>query len=422
MTSKIHEISSCRACGSKDLTPILSLGSLYVSDFVDKYTEDNIRAPLDLFLCNAKTGGCGLLQLKHSVAPEAMYRTYWYKYGMIQTMKDALADIVKHAESLVHLSSEDIVIDIGANDGTLLRAYKNVKTVGFEPARNLIPEARAGTTKIINDFFNAPAFEREFPGKKAKVITAIAMFYDLENPNEFTADVAHLLDDNGVFIVQMTDLTSMLKLNAFDNICHEHLEYYSLLALENLLDRHGLEVFDLEFNDVNGGSIRTYVRKKEARGIKVLDGAKQRVEQQRKYEKDLRFDDRRVYDEFSESVQVQRKQLCSFIKQEVIKGKLVHVYGASTKGNTLLQYYGLGTDEIKAAAERNPAKWGKKMVGTLIPIISEEESRAQKPDYYLVLPWHFIKEFKQREAPYIRSGGALIVPLPQFEVIDAGSL
>ena len=252
----------CRVCGSPNLESVLSLGNQFISNFVDSAGEEAYTAPLELVLCNRKTGGCGLVQLKHTVPRDLLYRQYWYKSGINQSMRNALADITDKIEKKVSLSQGDIALDIGCNDGTLLRSFrtKGLVLAGFEPATNLIPEAQVGTSKIINDFFGAGAFHREFDSRKAKVITAIAMFYDLEDPNVFVSDLKQILDESGICVIQQNYLPSMLESNAFDNIGHEHLEYYSLLSLEYLLGLHGLETFDVGLNDVNGGSFRVYVK------------------------------------------------------------------------------------------------------------------------------------------------------------------
>lgn len=415
------ERTTCRVCGFSRLTLILSLGNLYVSDFLgEDGKEAGHRAPLELVLCNESEGGCGLLQLRHTVPHESLYRNYWYRSGINKTMTDELNQIAEKVESLIPFRPGDSVLDIGANDGTLLRGYimKDIHLIGFEPAKNLRKYNSVGTTKIIPDFFNARAWEKSFDGVKAKAITAIAMFYDLEDPNAFVADIVKCLNTEGVFIIQMSYLPLMLSQNAFDNICHEHLEYYSLLSLENLLKQHNLEVFDVELNDVNGGSFRTYMRHiGKGRTIRVSPGASDRVSRMREEERRLGLDKREVYDAFVQRVSVLKEKLTKFIQEEVGKGKKIYVYGASTKGNTLLQFYGLDASVIPFAVERNQDKWSKKTVGTYIPIISEEQARAEKPDYFLILPWHFIKEFKEREKEFLRAGGKFILPLPEFEII-----
>lgn len=415
---KIRVATSCRVCGNNALAPVLSLGDQYVSDFVDTMTE-NASAPLELVICNASEGGCGLLQLKHTADQASLYRNYWYRSGINQTMRDALADISKKASKLVNLQAGDYIIDTGSNDNTLLKSYNrsDVHRIGFEPATNLMPYAEHPEITVINDFFTAAPFLEKSKGIKAKIATSIAMFYDLEDPNAFTSDMASCLHEDGVWIIQMAYLPSMLLDNIFDNICHEHLEYYSLLSLENLLHRHGLKVIDVELNDVNGGSYRTYITHENNTSITPFEGAQERLDALRNQEKTMQLDTLTPYHDFAGSVEGIKDKVVSFIKEEVEKGKTVYVYGASTKGNTLLQYFGLDSSTITAAAERNPDKWGKKTVGTLIPIISEEEARKAKPDYFLVLPWHFLPEFKTREKEYLEAGGKFIVPLPQFQII-----
>ncbi len=336
-------------------------------------------------------------------------------------MTDELNSIAEKSSTIGNLKAHDYVIDIGANDGTLLRGYKvpGLNTVGFEPAINLEPFGRQGTTKIIVDFFNYVAWEQAFGAQKAKVITAIGMFYDLDDPNTFVSDVVKCLDDEGLLVVQMMYLPSALERNAFDGICHEHLEYYSLLSLESLLGRHGLEVCDVGMRDqINEGSVRVFIRKAgKGDSLKLEGGAQERVAALRVKEASLGLADKQTYDALVKRILATKERVVSLIKQEVAVGKRVHGYAASTKGNTTLQFYGLTPDLIEAIADRNPQKLGKYTVGTVIPVISEEDSRAQKPDYYLVLAWHFLPEFLNREAEYLKNGGKFIVPMPEFKVV-----
>ena len=304
-------IDNCRVCGFGKLTPILSLGDLYISDFLEESEINEAeKAPLELVLCSENNGGCGLLQLKHTVSNEMMYRRYWYFSGTNKTMTDELVGIAGKVESTIDLKKGDYVIDIGVNDGTLLRGYKiqGLNRTGFEPARNLEKYNSVRTKKIINDFFNYEAWQKEFDGIKVKAITAIAMFYDLDEPNKFIDDVVKCLDKEGVFIIQMAYLPSMLLKNMFDNICHEHLEYYSLLSLENLLKRHNLEVFDVELNDINGGSFRIYIKHKDGgKSIKISDDARKKVDELREYEKKIGLNDKKVYDDFAARVEKIKK-------------------------------------------------------------------------------------------------------------------
>lgn len=406
----------CRVCKKGNLQAILSLGDQYVVNFHDSLDQEGIKAELDLVLCNESNGGCGLLQLKHTVSGELLYRNFWYKSGVNQSMRDALKNITNSIKKKITLNSNEIVVDIGANDGTLLRMYdrNDLLLVGFEPARNLIEDAKVGTSKIINDFFNFHSFEKEFPKRKAKVITSIAMFYDLENPNEFVEDISKILDNDGIWVIQMNYLVTMLENNSFDNIVHEHLEYYSLRSLEYLLSKYNLEVFDLEINDVNGGSIRTFIKHKDCKNFTISE----KVNDVKRNEKELGLDRLEPYHNFTNRIKKLKDETYNFIAKEVKSGKVIYVYGASTRGNTLLQFYGLNNELIKAAADRNPSKWGKKIVGSEIPIISEEQARLDNPDYFLVLPWYFLDEFKKREKEYLQKGGKFIVPLPKFSIID----
>lgn len=416
------EITKCRLCGSSEIDSILFVGNQYVVNFIDSPDQKQLQSPLELVLCNTKRGGCGLLQLKHTFSQPIMYQTYWYRSGINRTMIDELTGIVHKAEATIDLNPGDFVLDIGSNDSTLLRAYTkpSLKLVGFEPAKNLMPYAEPGVTKVINDFFNYDSWHKNFGSAKAKIITAIAMFYDLEKPNKFVADIVRCLDNEGIFIVQQNYLPYMLERNIIDNISHEHLEYYSLSTFKNLLDRHSLEIIDVELNNVNGGSMRTYIKHKSRKKIdKInLDGTR-RVATLLKEEESHRLGDKDTYNAFAIRVSAMRDKLSNFIKLEVKSGKKVYAYGASTRGNSLLQFCGIDHRLITAAAERNPDKWGKKTIGTSIPIISEEMARADKPDYFLILPWQFLDEFTKREANYLLEGGKFIVPIPEFKIITS---
>lgn len=412
---------TCRVCEGA-LESVLSLGEQYVSDFVSPQQPDGPKAPLELVLCQQ----CRLLQLRHTVPGEMMYQNYWYRSGTNQTMRNALADISGLAANLVHLKASDSVLDIGCNDGTLLGSYgvPGLYRIGFDPAQNLAVFSRMIADKVIVGFFDADRFlaDPDLRGLRPKVVTSIAMFYDLENPQKFVADIRRIMHPDGVWIVQMSYLPLMLKQNDFGNICHEHLEYYSLQSLEYLLHLHGFSVVDAQLNDVNGGSIRAFIRNRAADQNAFGDEAyrKQaadRVSKLRESEVELGLDRAAPYREFAERVQEIKRKVHDFVEDQVRRKKKVFVYGASTKGNTMLQYFGLDHSVINAAAERNPDKWGKVTVGTRIPIISEVEARAAKPDYFLVLPWHFIEEFKVREREYLSSTGKFIVPLPQFALI-----
>lgn len=412
--------TTCRVCEGA-LTPILSLGDLYVSDFVDPTEPDGLKAPLELVLCHR----CHLLQLRHTVPADALYRNYWYFSGTNQTMRFALKNISNTAEKLIHLKKDDAVLDIGCNDGTLLASYETggIYKIGFDPAENLSTHSSKFTDKLVIDFFNSAVWERdpELSGYRPKIITSIAMFYDLEDPNSFVADIRKVIHPDGLWVVQMSYLPLMLRTNELGNICHEHLEYYSLCSFEYLLQMYGFEIVDMELNDINGGSVRAYIRLKGADPSAFGDStcrelARERVHTFREEENKLGLDSLSPYTDFAFRIERIKNDVVGFIKEQASQGKKIYVYGASTKGNTVLQYFGLDSTIITAAAERNPEKWGKVTIGSRIPIISESDARTAKPDFFLVLPWHFIDEFQARERDYLLNGGRFILPAPYFSL------
>ncbi|MDP3734300.1 MAG: class I SAM-dependent methyltransferase [Nanoarchaeota archaeon] len=406
--------TTCRVCNHASLTPLFSLGEQYVNNFVDKeeaYT--GIKAPLEMVFCD----NCTLVQLKHTAPQELLYKGYyWYKSGLTETMKAALRDITKQAEEKFRLKTGDVVLDIGSNDGTMLRTYQipGLVTVGIEPANNLKEEGQKGITYHIHGFWNYDSY-MEKVGRRAKVVTAIGMFYDMENPNQFISDAGKALTDDGVFIAQLMCLKNMLDTNDVGNICHEHLEYYSFRSLEYLFHKNGLEIFDVEMNAVNGGSYRIFAKLKGSTR-KQNHEEKERVDAVKESEQDLQHT--KTYLDFFQRLEDNKRKCRQFIQQETAKGKKVWVYGASTKGNVILQYYGLDHTVIPFASERSPWKWGKYTIGSMIQCVSEEEARLAQPDYFLVLPYAFFTEMYDREKEWRHKGGKFIVPLPEFRVVE----
>jgi len=400
--SKNKKVRKCLLCSNRKLKKIFSLGNLFVSNFVKRSRiKKGPKAPLTLMYCNK----CTLLQLSHIAPQELMYKKfYWYKSGVTQTMRDGLKEIYKSSLKHARLKKNDVVLDIGANDGTLLKYYdKKFKTIGCEPAKNLITDLKKNCKHVINDFWSYKNLKKilaKYKLKKPKVITAIGMFYDLEDPNKFIKDSALALNKNGIFIAQLMCLKSMINKNDLGNICHEHIEFYTLKSLKYLFENNGLEIFKIEENDINGGSYRIFCRKFKRGSIKLK---KENVLQS--------------VNQFVKRIKKNRSQMLNFINKKIKQGKKIFLYGASTKGNTLLQYYNLNKSIIPFAAERSPEKWGKYTIGTGIKIISEKEARKLNPDFFLVTPWGFIKEFVKRESEWLKKGGKFILPFPKLKIV-----
>lgn len=402
-------ITKCRSCNGKNLVDVADFGDQYLSEF---RSDDNKpeKFPLSLILCTT----CTLVQLKESTPPRKLYTdNYGYRSGINNTIKADLKDIVKRIRKHLDItSSSDVVVDIGANDGTLLSYYKSESSevstptrVAFEPIKKLAKNCENHAEYVINDFFNAEAYIARLGDRKAKAITVISCFYDLEDPNKFVADLASILDPEGMIVIEQNYLTRMLTQNAFDNIVHEHIEYYTLTSLEHLLNKHYLEVIAIKETSINGGAFRVYVKH-----MNTLD-------RYRLMEKKMKLENKFTYMLFSMRVKSIKEKLHKLIEGYVKDGKKVYLYGASTRGNSLLQVCGLDDKLITAAVERNEEKWGTKIASTGIPIISEEQARREKPDYMLVGPWYFKEEFLEREKEYLKNGGHFIFSMPEIEVI-----
>lgn len=401
---KVTERKTCRSSGGA-LIEIFDLGLISFSTFPLPTDPAPELLPLQLCLNNLS----GLVQLKHTVDPAAMYNQYWYMSGVNQSMTLALKSIVQEGMKRLRKSLQpgEIVVDIASNDGTLLSAYpEHLFRVGIDPAKNIKPKA---CNLHINDYFTARAYKDRLGDKKAEIVTSIAMFYDLENPVQFCLDVEEILRPGGLWIIELSYLPTMLQNNSFDTICSEHLEYYSLFSIEQILSQTGLRVEDVETNDVNGGSFRLYIRHKDF--VQETEALKH----MRNQEKLLRLTDSQTYLSFAKRVQQNKIEMIAFLEEQKKLGKKVIGYGASTKGNTILSYYGIGPSLISYVADRNPVKWGRQTV-TRIPIISEEEARKMKPDYFLAFPYHFMQEFLAREEEFLKSGGKFISPIPKLTI------
>ena len=398
---KTFKIRKCRLCNNHKLKNIHNFGNIFVSNFVSsKNIKKGIKAPLKLVFCS----NCKLLQLEHSAPQEIMYKKfYWYKSGITKTMRDGLKELYLDIRKKCKLKKGDVILDIGANDGTLLKYFKNNNfiTIGCEPANNLQKELKSNCDYVIHDFWNSKHLKK-IPHKhrKLKVITAIGMFYDLEDPSLFIKHAADALDDNGIFVAQLMCLQSMLKMNDLGNICHEHLEYYSYDSLKYLFEKNGLKIFKITENNINGGSYRVYCKKNIKKSVTYNE--------QTSY-KNIK--------KFISNVIKNKNETISFLNKSKKDGKKVFLYGASTKGNTLLQYYKIDNKLVQYAAERSKDKWGKYTIGSGIEIITEEMARNLNPDYFYVMPYGFINEFVLREKKWLNKGGRFLLPYPNFKIV-----
>lgn len=431
--------TTCRVCGSSSLRTAVDLGEQHLQGSFSRAGELSAqrKLPMTLVRCNPMEDerACGLLQALYTVPPEIMYRTYWYRSGTNKTMRDHLQGLCKDAMAFydeqrpAETELEDtLVLDIGCNDGTLMSFFreegiKKEHVWGVDPS-NIA--ASVGDEMIVNDFFPSPSCMQKLWAATRHpdaaddaenngdfdVVTAVAMFYDLEDPIGFAQKVSDLLNPRGVFIFEMSYLPAMLAQNSYDTICHEHLEYYSLATIENIMGRVGMKVVDVSRNGINGGSIRCFA-------VKVENDRRpsDTVIKMRQHEFELKLDTDDPYNDFQKRADIHKKDLLQLLVRLRGEGKRIHVYGASTKGNTILQWCGIDGHMVDMAADRNHEKAGTMTPATNIRIVTEEESRRLKPDYYLVLPWHFREEFVEREHEMLKNGTRLIFPLPKIEIV-----
>ena len=409
---QLAPIDECRVCGGTDLHTVFSLEDQYIATIFLERAEDiehHERYPLDLVICGAgASGGCGFVQLRHTVPRNILFEHYWYRSGINQTMRDALAEIVRGIGEYAEVNTGDVVCDIGCNDGTLLSFYPNrFKRIGIDPAANMAEFSRPNADVIISDYFSAAAYFSATK-QKAKAITSIAMFYSVVDPVNFARGVAQILHDDGVWILQMSSLQLMIKNNCYDNIVHEHVGYYTIDVMDRLLETVGLHVVDCEINDINAGSVRLYIKKKQLQNTP-------RVAALRESEMRGAYRDLTTYNRFAAESETQTNKLREFLDSN--EAQETCFYGASTKGNVILQHCKAGPKDTFGIAERNTKKFGYFTLGSNLPIISEEEMRLRKPANVIVLPYHFRTEIVKRESALLEAGTRLVFPLPQFEVL-----
>ena len=403
------KIKYCRNCFSNKIYKLFSLGNIHFTGKFLKRKKNPRKGPINVVMCK----NCELVQLGNNFDIKYLYGPdYGYQTGINATMTEHVKKVARVLSKNTKIKRNEMALDIASNDGTLLNFYsKNITTFGMDP---LVKKFESNYKKIdykISDFFSAIKIKK-ITRKKFKIITALSVFYDLLNPNKFLNDVNEILDDNGIFLLEFADLASIIKFNMFDTFCHEHLEYYSLKVISKMCRKNDLRIFDIKTNSINGGSIQLFICKKTAN----YKNNNTSINRTFSFERKLKLHKKETYIKFFKKIKKIKKQTFNFIQKAKNKNKTIHCYGASTKGNVLLQYFKLNNKMISHVAERNPKKYNLYTPGSRIQIITESQSRKMLPDYYLVLPWHFKKEILIREKKTIKNGSKFIFPLPKFTV------
>lgn len=405
-------LERCRAADSDYLISVLNLGQAELSGVFPKSVDEKVtRGPLELVLCPDS----GLLQLAHTYNPAELYgANYGYRSGLNQSMVTHLEQKVRRLEGRMGLRSGDVVVDIGSNDGTLLKAYetKGLVKIGVDPTALKFMQYYPNDVIVLPAFFSAERVSA-LTYKSARLVTSIAMFYDLDDPVKFAQEVESILAPDGVWHFEQSYMPSMLRTCSYDTICHEHMEYYSLSVVNYILARAGMRIIDVQMNNVNGGSFAVTAAKVSNAAVVESPLVRWLLEQEQR----MGLDTPAPYRAFEDRVFRHREDLRRLIDRLLHSGGRIMGYGASTKGNVLLQFCGFTYDHITAIADVNPDKFGSFTPGTHIPIVSEEEARRLKPDYFLVLPWHFREGIIRREQAFLEGGGKLIFPFPEIEIV-----
>ena len=405
------KLKKCRNCQGKKLSKLFSLGKLSYTGKFPKNINTNIKkTELTLVMCNK----CSLVQLNNNYNLKYLYGPdYGYRTGINKTMTEHMKNIMKNLTRKINLKKGDCVLDIASNDGTLLNFFdKKLVKFGVDPLVNKYSKFYRKIDYKISDFFYAEKIIKKLPNKKFKVITALSVFYDINDPNLFFKDINKILDDNGIFLIEHADLMSIVKQKMFDTICQEHLTYYSNKIIINMVKNNNLRVFDLRTNNINGGSTQYFICKNNAKFKTNYKTINKFV----KKENIMRLTNKKTFLRFFNHINKMKRSTKKYIDKIVSQNKIIHGYGASTKGNVLLQYFGINRKHIKYIADRNPKKDNHFTPGTKIKIITESKSRRLKPNFYFVLPWHFKKEILNRERNLIKKGSKFIFPLPTFKV------
>tara|TARA_A100001011_G_C14281335_1_gene831727 strand:+ start:495 stop:1727 length:1233 start_codon:yes stop_codon:yes gene_type:complete len=408
---KYTTIKKCRCCNSNNLKKVINFGKMYLSTEFLKTYKNSEKIPMQLVFCKE----CHLIQLKHNYNSKRLYNNnYGYRSGINQSMKNHLHSIVTDLRKKISLRFKDVILDIASNDGTLLNFYNDKKfnLIGIDPTSSKFKKYYKSNIKTSNKIFSKNKFFNLSKNNKAKIITSIAVFYDIKNPKLFVKEISEILEKNGIWVLEQSYFAFLYKNNAYDSICHEHLTYFTYKQLKILLDIFSLKIIDVKFNKMNGGSVRFFIANKSSYFLVNENNLNK-----------LKFLEREFYTNFEKKIEKFKtnydkstNKLYAFIKRLHKKKKKIHLYGASTKGNIILQCSSINNKYIEYASERNRQKVGKITPGSNIKIIDERTSRKMKPDYYFVMPWHFRKEIIKREHSFLKRGGKLIFPLPKINI------
>ena len=408
-------VHRCRICGNAHLAQVLDLGEQMLTGVFPRSRDEPVTSgPLRLVKC---MGGdaCGLLQLAHSYDLGEMYGdNYGYRSGLNASMVRHLHAKVARVLGLVSLREGDLVVDVGANDGTTLGAYPEsigADLLGVDPTGAKFRQYYKPHVDLCADFFTADTLRKVRPGKQVRVLTSFSMFYDLETPMAFMQDVHDVLADDGVWVFEQSYMPAMLDALSYDTVCHEHLEYYALKQVKFMADRVGFRIVDIEFNNINGGSFSVTAAKSVSGAPESPDVARILAEESARG-----LDTLAPFEDFARRTAHSRDELRAFLARASAEGSTVAALGASTKGNVLLQYCGITTDDIAEVGEVNPDKFGALTPGTFLPIRDEAEVLEHDHDYLVVLPWHFRRNFLANPT---YAGRTLVFPLPTLQAVRA---
>ena len=414
MTGIARNINKCRVCGSEDLVPYLDLGMMpLVNRYLSRPDADAAepRFPLKVLLCR----GCSLSQLSVVVDPKVLFSEYDYYSSISQTFQRHCELLAESLKREMNLTPDDLVIEIASNDGCMLSKFKalGMRVRGVEPAKNLAKVAEARGLPTLCEFWGSDAAKTvEASDGKAKVVVATNVLAHVDDLHGFIRAVKEVLHPQGVFVFEVPYMVHFIDRTEFDTTYHEHLSYFLLRPLQRALEANGMRVIDaLEFA-IHGGSIRV---------IAQIEGGnlqpKSSVQELIRLEQEKGLFDTAAYFLCAERVKLIREELSVFLKGLKARGRKIAAYGASAKGNILLNYCGLGPETIDFVVDDTPAKQGKFYPGNHLPIVSKDALQREKPDYLLLLAWNFADELMKNTAEYGLLGGRWVIPIPALQVV-----